>query len=462
MNALTIPSTNVRVPLAKGRFLLGSIPDIQRDRVQFLVDLQHEYGDVVRIHIGPFSATVIFHPDDIQHVLQENYANYSKQTRTYSTLSNLVGNGLIISDGDFWLRQRRLVQPAFHRQQLNSISWIMTEETKLTLDEWERNRLNKTYFDIADEMMHLSLAIFTRSMFGTRLNDPDGSIAANIKLMFEEPAYRFEHPFHPPLSIPTPHNQRYIAARKSLDKVLYRIIDQRRRSADLPDDMLSMLIQASDDAAPVGSGVPLQMSDVQLRDEVVTTMTAGHETTALCLSWTLYLLSQHPEIDARLRQEVAQVLGGKTPTFEDLPNMPYTRMVIDESMRLYPPAWVIERKAIGDDVLGGYHIPAGTTLGISQYATHRHLKFWENPEVFDPQRFRPDLVKERPRFAYFPFGGGPRICLGANFALLEAQLALPMMVQRFSYDLDPDRPVHTDPEVALRPKGGLWMRLKPA
>jgi cytochrome P450 len=448
---------NSSLPGPKGHFLTGSLPEIQRDRVQFLVDLQHEYGDLAHINLGPFEAVVIFHPDAVQRVLQDNHANYSKETRTYSTLSNLVGNGLICSNGDFWLRQRRMMQPAFHRQQINSLADMICQETLELLQHWQATLPEGQPVDIAREMMRLTLAIVTQALFGSRLLDRDGKIAANIGFLLEDPAFRFEHPFYPPLWAPTPYNRRFKAARSFLDGVIYRLIDERRGHPERPGGLLNMLIQATDGG---DDGQESRMSDVQLRDEVVTLLLAGHETTAVGLSWTLYLLSQHPEVEQRLRGEITATLGGRTPTLADLPGLAYTRMVIDESLRLYPPAWLTERKALADDVLCGYPIPAGMTLAITPYVTHRHPQFWEAPETFDPERFSPPLIEARPRYAYIPFGGGPRQCIGISFAVLEMQLVLPMLLQHYRYELEPGRPVHTDPEVALRPRGGLWMRLK--
>ncbi len=403
---------------------------------------------------------IILHPDGVQHVLQDNHSNYSKDTREFALFSYLMGNGLVISNGDFWLRQRRMMQPAFHRQKINALSGMICEEAQATIDRWEKTRLNGLSFNLMGEMLDLSLEMVTRALFGARLSDPDGTIAANIAFLMEDMGYRFERPWYPPPGVPTPYNRRFTTARQYLDKIVFSLIDERRRNPDLPGDLLSMLIQATDEGAETPDGKTARMTDVQLRDEAVTLLVAGHETTASALTWTLYLLSQHPEAEARLLREVDEVLADRTPTLEDLTSMPYTRMVIDESLRLYPPGWLTFRKALADDEIGGYRIPAGTTLTLSQWATHRHPQFWQNPEVFDPERFSPERSQDRPRFAFFPFGGGPRLCIGSSFALLELQLVLPMLARRFQFELDPTRTVLTDPQVTLRPKGGMWMRLK--
>lgn len=445
----------VNIPGPKGHFLTGSIPEIQLDRVKFLLDLQRDYGDVVHIRLGPFQAVVLFHPDGIQQILQDNHANYSKETRTYASLGALVGNGLITSNGDFWLRQRRLMQPAFHQTQINSISDMICRETGSMLEGWEPFLRDGHKINVAQEMMRLSLNVATQALFGNKVQDPDRILANNVSFLMTDTAFRFEHPFYPPPWVPLAHNRAFNASMKRFDDVIYGMIAERRAQPAHEDDLLAMLMQAQEEDN--GS----YMTDKQLRDEVVTLFLAGHETTALALSWTLFLLSQHPQVDAQLRNELETALSGRAPTLADLPKLVYTRMVLDESMRLYPPAWLTERKALADDEIGGYRIPAGTTLAVTQYVTHRHPQFWENPSVFDPQRFAPGRSEARPRYAYFPFGGGPRQCLGKNLALLETQLALAMIIQHCRFELDPGWVVKTEPELSLRLKGGLWMRLKP-
>ena len=447
------PPSNIPGP--KGHFLTGSIPEIQQDRVKFLLDLQRDYGDIVRIKLGPFEALVLFHPDGIQHILQDNHTNYSKDTHTYASLSALVGNGLISSNGDFWLRQRRLMQPAFHHQQINALSGMICKEANSLLDGWESFIRDGELLNMTNEMMRLSLSVATQALFGNRMHDPDHLLASNISFLMTDTAFRFEHPFYPPYWVPAARNRQFNAAMKSLDRVIYGMISKRRDHPKQADDLLAMLMQAHE------AGNENSMSDKQLRDEVVTLFLAGHETTALALSWTLYLLSQHPEVEACLRSELDHILAGRNPSLADLPKLVYTRMVLDESMRLYPPAWITERKALADDEIGGYLIPAGTTLAVTQYVTHRHSQFWENPNAFDPERFNPQRSEGRPRYAYFPFGGGPRQCIGKDLALLETHLVLAMIVQRCRFDLEQGLEIKTEPELSLRLKGGLKMRLRP-
>ena len=435
---------------------MGSIPEIMQDRVKFLLDLQRDYGDVVQIRLGPFSAVLLFHPDGIQHILQDNHANYSKETRTYANVSAIAGNGLICSNGDFWLRQRRLMQPAFHQNQINAMSEMMCREANSMLERWEPHIRNGQTINVAHEMMRLTLAVATQALFGNKVHDPDRLLAADISFLMKDTAFRFEHPFYPPRWVPAPRNRQFNTAMKNFNHVIYSLIaDRRNNPHEQAVDLLDMLITAREEE----SGE--MMNDLQLRDEAATLFLAGHETSAIALSWTLYLLSQHPEIEKRLRSELQQVLAGRNPTLADLPNMPYTRMVVEESMRLYPPAWLTERKSIGDDVIGGYHIPAGTTLAVTPFVTHRHPQLWKNPNTFDPEHFSPQQSEKRLRYAYFPFGGGPRQCIGKSMALLEIQLVLPMILQHCRFSLAPGWEVKREPELSLRLKGGLPMQLMP-
>lgn len=440
------------IPGPRGHFLTGSLPEVQRDRLAFLLGLRQNYGDIVRLRLGPADAVMLYHPDGVQHVLQDNHSNYSKETRAFASLKPLLGNGLLVSNGSFWLRQRRLMQPAFHRQQINAFSELITRETLAMLDGWDAMVAAEQAINIQQEMMRLTLAIVTQALFGSKVSDPNGTINKNITLLLGDSIFRFDHPFYPPIWFPTPRNRQFKNVRHELDEVIYALIADRRGHEDEYHDLLSMLMQVQDE----GSGA--KMDDRQLRDEVMTLFLAGHETTAVALSWTLYLLSQHPEVGARLREELEAVLGGHTPALADLPGLAYTRMLLDESMRLYPPAWITERKASADDEIDGYHIPAGTAVVVSPYATHRHQDFWPEAERFDPLRFSPEGSELRPRYAYFPFGGGPRQCIGNNFALLEAQLILATMLQRFRLELAPGRVVEPEPLITLRPKSGLWMQ----
>lgn len=449
------------IPGPRGIFLLGSLPDIRRDRVQFLMDLQRNYGDVVRIRLGPVEALAIFHPDAIQRVMQDNQNNYSKDTLAFKSLRLIFGNGLISSNGDFWLRQRRLMQPAFHNNRINLLCEMIVEQTQTTLDPLESAAKSGQAINIGHEIMNLTMGVATEALFGKRVQDADGNLGEIIQHLAGDTTFRFEHPFYPPLWIPAPRNRRLNTALKRLDVVINGIIANRRKHPGEKNDLLEVMMEAQLEESEATVGQPRSMTDKQLRDEVVTLMLAGHETTAVNLCWTLYLLSLHPEVEARLRRELDEVLGDRPPTLEDLPRLEYTRMVRDEALRLYPPVWLTERKPLEEDLLCGYRIPAGITIAIPQYVTHRHPGFWENPESFDPDRFSAERSKGRHEYAYFPFSGGGRQCLGKNLALLESQIILPMLLQRYRFELKPGWQVVKEPEISLRLKGGLWMQLKP-
>lgn len=455
---MNLPFPNIPGP--KGHFLLGSLPDIQRDRVQFLIDLQREYGDVVKIRLGPVEGLVIFHPDAIQRVMQDNQSNYSKDTIAFNNMKLIFGNGLITSNGDFWLRQRRLMQPSFHKDKINHLCEMIVRQTQMALDSMESATRSGQEINITHEMMNLTMGIATQALFSNWVQDVNGELAEIIYHLASDTTFRFEHPFYPPLWFPASRNRRLNKALKRLDDVIDGIIDERRKHPGEKDDLLEMMMNAQLEEQESTGDQPRRMTDKQLHDEVVTLLLAGHESTSVSLCWTLYLLSQHPEVETRLRHELNEVLGSRPPRLEDLPQLDYTRMVRDESMRLYPPVWLTERKPIEEDVLCGYRIPAGITIGITQYVTHRHPDFWNNPEAFDPDRFSKERSIDRHEYAYFPFSGGGRQCLGKSLAMMETQIILAMLLQRYHFELRPDSQVVKEPQLSLRQKGGLWMKLK--
>jgi cytochrome P450 len=438
-------------PGPHSRSLLGSLPDLQRDRLGFLLNTAQKYGDVVKYRMAIYQLMQVCHPDGIQHVLQENNHNYTKNSPTLREFRRVLGTGLFTSEGAFWLRQRRLMQPAFHRQRIAALGDMMVKTTQAMLQTWQPAIASRQPLDISKEMMVLTMEIACRALFSANIQPHVQEIGQAVTEIVEQIVFRFDHPFYPPPIFPTPLNRRYRAAMQALDRIAYELIQQRRSQPVEGGDLLSLLMEMRDE--DTGEG----MTDQELRDEVVILLIAGHETTATALSWTFYLLSQNPSAEQRLRLELAQVLSGRPPTATDLPSLPYTRMVIDESMRLYPPAWLTERIAQADDEICGYKIPAGTIIVVSPYVIHHHPAYWENPESFDPLRFLPERSAGRPRFAYFPFGGGPRMCIGNSLALTEAQLVLASVYQRCHLELSSGHAVEPLPLVTLRQKGGLWM-----
>ncbi|GCE04991.1 cytochrome P450 [Dictyobacter aurantiacus] len=433
---------------------MSRLKELQHNPLEFLSGLTAEFGDIVQIKLFFWPVIIINHPDYIKRVLQENYRNYDKNVPIFNLFRPILGNGLVTNyGGESWLRQRRLMQPAFHRQRTAALGTIITESTRQLLTQWEGPASRGEAVDVADTMMHLTLNIVGRSLFGI---DITGKTHTFGKAFSDANAFLLEYfnrPF-PPLSVPTPRHRRFHRDVRSLDKVVYEIVQQRRASQEAHEDLLSMLIEARDEETGEG------MNDQQLRDEVMTLLIAGHETVANALAWAWYLLAQHPEVEQKLQAELAQVLAGRPPTIEDLPRLSYTRMVFEESMRLYPPVWIIMRKSLAEDTLGGYPIPAQTYIAWSTYAMHRHPEFWERPEEFYPEHFTTEQVARRPRHAYIPFSHGPRICIGNTFALTEAQLVLATIAQRYSMKLVPDHPVTPNPLMTLSPRQGIRMYLQ--
>jgi cytochrome P450 len=352
---------------------------------------------------------------------------------------------LFLSDGDFWLRQRRLMQPAFHQRRLSALVEGMATETQAALDRWAKSAAAGQAVDIAAETTALAMRVVTRALFSSAVTGGEKRLAEAITTILDEITFRFDAPFYPPLSFPTPRNRRTRAAVRAVDEEVYAILRQRRGNGDVKDDLLAMLMEARDEQDGKG------MTDQQLRDEVLIMFAAGHETTANAMAWAFYELQRHPEVFARLRAELAEVLDGRIPTAADLPRLVYSRMVIEEILRLYPPVYVTNRQAVQEDVICGFRIPAGALISLSPYAVQRDARFWREPEAFDPERFNPQVKNERPRFAYFPFGGGPRQCIGKDFALYEAVVVLAMAAQRFDWRLVPGEAVHPEVRVTYRP-----------
>lgn len=436
------------VPGLKGYPLLGNLPQFQRQPLATLIKAAREGGDVTRIDLGRERYYLLSHPEHVRHVLQENYKNYVKG---YGKVSVLLGNGLVLSEGSLWRRQRRLMQPAFHRRRLAGFADAMTDETARMLDSWEARAAAGEPFDAALEMTLLTQRIIVRTMFGSDVGEEGERIARAFETALAGIDARFVIPLWM-TRLPLPVNRRFERALQKIDEAVHRIISERRREGqEGGNDLLGMLMEARDEETAE------TMSNQQIRDEVTTIYLAGHETTAATLAWAWYLLSKSPEVARGVREEVSRILGERTPVLEDVSNLTYTRMVIDETLRLYPAGWMISRTAVEEDEIGGYRIPAGQGIFLSPYVTHRRPELWPNPEGFDPERFAPESGGGRPRFAYFPFGGGPRQCIGNNFALMEATLVVAMVTQRYRLDLVPGQTVKANPKGTLRPRPGVWM-----
>ncbi len=443
----------------RGVPILGLLPELARD-ILGTYRAAAQYGDLVELNMGLRKAFLVSHPDYIKHVLQDNYKNYTKGEQM-DVIRPLLGNGLFLSEGEFWFQQRKLMQPAFYRPALAGLTDVMTGATQMVLDRWQTATPGKPV-DMLFEMRQITQTVIVQAMFSTSINREETDAAGNaldyaLRTLIE----RSIMPFSAPEWLPTAKNRRLRAAMETLDRLVYRFIEKRRQKIaqsedgfDSTGDLLSMLLNARYE--DTGEG----MSDQQLRDEVMTMFLAGHETTATTLSWVWILLDQHPEVQAKLHEELDRVLGGRIPRFDDLSNLPYTRMILQETLRVYPPVWMTARQAINEDVIGGYYIPKGSFLMLAFFLLHDDPRFWENPRQFDPKRFSEEQSAERPRFAYLPFGRGPRVCIGEHFALMEAQLVLAMISQRYHLRMAPEQSIDVYPMGTLQPLKGPFMLLE--
>jgi len=432
-------------PGPRGHALLGVLPEIRRDPLNFFLRAARDYGDIVALDLPFQRIFLIAHPDYVRHVLQDNYRNYGKG-RLAGKMRFALGDGLLTSEGEGWQRQRQLLQPAFQRAHIAALDGPIAAAVEGLIASWSDVAARGDPIDVARDMSRLTLDIFLRAMFGTSASDKAAAVYRAVTFLHQHANRKMWALVDLPEWIPTPRNRRVKRALAELDGIVYRIIEAQRRGEEAPDNLLSRMIAA------LSNG-----SDRLLRDEAVTMLVAGHETTACALTWIWYLLSKHPQVERRLLLEVASVLVGRSPTSDDLPRLAYTKMVVQECLRLLPAVWWFARTCLAEDEIGGYSIPKGAVILLCQYVTNRHPGFWDNPEGFDPERFSPERSGERPHFAFFPFGGGPRICIGNHFAMMELMMAVPMILQRFRLSLVPGHPIAFEPLVALRAKHGVLM-----
>jgi cytochrome P450 len=439
----------------------GFLRTMKRDMLEFVTNLS-KYGDFVCVRVPPLKTYFAFHPDDVQRVLRDNHHNYWKGPLV-GKLKRIAGEGLIFSDGELWKRQRQLVQPAFQRQRVDAMSVMISDATERALEGWEQRSRTGATFDLLHELSGLTLEVVSRSLFGTAFREGREEFGDAVTRALSYADHLMGTFVPTPMWFPSAANRRGVRASRDLDRFVWRIIDEKRRarSEEEAPDLLSFLLRATNDSEAPTSDAASRARSQQLRDEMVTFLVAGHETTAVALSWTAYLLVRHPEALEQLEAEVDTVLAGRTPTPEDLPNLGTVRRVFEEAMRLYPPAWSTTRSSFEDDELGGYRVPGGSGVAVSMYVTHRHPDVWDRPERFEPDRFTAERVAARHPFAYFPFGGGPRACVGKQFAMLEGQMILAMLVQRFRLERADDRDVAPEPILTLRPADPIWMRFTP-
>ena len=419
----------------------GSMRELVRDPLAYFLSITRQYGNVVCYRAAPEMAFLVNHPDYIHHVLVENGRNYNKDTFTNSAFKKIIGSSLINLEGDAWLQRRRQMQPAFHHTRLEALDAMIVQAANDMLESWQKQYDEERPVDAAREMAALTMTITSRALFGVDLEDEAKAIGEIINGV----ADLIEKPNHPRL--------RQAAA--EFAALVDRIILERRQDfRDHGDLLSSLMLTRSEEGGAL-------LDEAQLRNEVMGLLLAGNDTTANGLAWTLYLLSQNPWAWERLRSEVKSVLGGRQPGSADLENLPYLRRVIYESLRLFPPAWIIGRRAIADDEIGGFHVPAGAVIAICIYALHRHPAFWEDPDHFDPERFTPERSAARHKNAYMPFSIGPRRCIGSDFGLLESSLILTCIAQRFELRLIEGVEVRPQPLFVLRPNRDLLMSLHP-
>jgi cytochrome P450 len=420
------------------------MPEFNRDTLGF-IERCRDYGDVVRLRFLYLTVHFLYNPDDIEYVLSTNAKNFIKSRSLRSPFfQRLVGNGLLTSEGEEWKRQRRLAQPAFHRQRISAYGDVMVEYATRMISSWRHGEQR----DIHRDMMRLTLEIVVKTLFNADVSgdaDKVGQVLSKMVKPFASQAtlkWIFDN------RLPTPDHRRFNQAAKEIDEIVYRIIAERRASSRDQGDLLSMLLAAHDED---GS----QMTNRQLRDEVMTLFLAGHETTALTLSWAWYLLAQNPEVEKKFHSELDEVLQGRRPTMADMSNLKYAEMIAKESMRLYPPAYGVGRETIDECEIGGYRVRAKSQVFMFQWATQRDSRFFEDPQRFRPERWTDDFSNALSKYAYFPFGGGPRLCIGNYFAMMEVVLLLATIGQRFKFSLLPDHSVSLLPTMSLRPRDGI-------
>jgi cytochrome P450 len=417
-----------------------------RDRLDMMTSAAARYGDAAKLPVGPKTLWFFNHPEHAKHVLAENATNYHKGIGLVHA-RRALGDGLLTSEGELWRKQRKVIQPAFQARRIAAQVGIVAEETAALVQRLRRYR-NGQPVELLGELTRLTLGVLGRTLLDTDLGAFE-SIGHSFQAVQDQAMFELASLGAVPTWITLPRQLRFRRARADLQRIVDRLVSERGSAVGGRDDVLSRLIvSASGETDP-------RIGQQRLRDELVTLLLAGHETTASTLGWTFYMLEQHPEVQERLRAEVTGVLAGGPPSYEDLHRLAYTTMVIEETMRLYPPVWILPRKAQAPDEVGGYPVPAGADVLICPYTLHRHPRFWPDPQRFDPQRFDPARAADRPRYAYIPFGAGPRFCVGNNLGMLEATLVVAMLTRELRLAVAPGHRVVPEPMLSLRMRGGL-------
>ena len=431
-------------PGPKGNLFLGVMPEFNRDTLGF-IERAKNYGDVVRMRFLYLTVHFLYHPNDIEYVLSTNAKNFIKSRSLRSPFfQRLVGKGLLTSEGEVWKRQRRLAQPAFHRQRISAYGDVMVEYTRRMIATWNSGEIR----DIHRDMMKLALEIVVKTLFNADVSNDADKVGQVLSRLVKPFGSQATLKWIADNRLPTPTHRSFNHDVKEIDAIVYRIIEERRSSGIDQGDLLSMLLAAHDED---GS----QMTDRQLRDEVMTLFLAGHETTALTLSWAWFLIANNPEVEQKFHDELDRVLNGRLPKAEDLPRLKFTEMIAKESMRMYPPAYGVGREALEDCEIGGFKIPRRSQVFMFQWVTQRDPRFFSEPNEFKPERWTEEFQNALPKYAYFPFGGGPRICIGNYFAMMEVVLLMATIGQQFRFSLPPEHAVQLFPAMSLRPKDGI-------
>ncbi|HYC00571.1 MAG TPA: cytochrome P450 [Candidatus Limnocylindrales bacterium] len=441
-----------RAPGPPGILGIDNVRQMEQRPLAAMMELRQTYGDVARVRLFGLEAMLISHPEGVRHVLQERHTIYTKNNHDYKLLARVLGQGLVTSDGALWKQQRRLIQPAFHKERVRGFASLMAREAEASAERLLRAAHAATVVDVVAEAKRTALDIVVQALIGVDADERSAAFGDTFSHLNELVTRQFTSILGRFPWIPTHGNRALRKAKLEMDRMVEGIIARRRAAGIEGNDLLGMLLASRDE--DTGKG----MSDEQLRDEVTTLLAAGHETTAMTLGWTVYLLGRHPEWAHRVAEEADAVLGGRAATYEDLEKLEITRRVIEESLRIYPPAWAVSRTPSEEDEIDGYRVPRGALVFLSQWVTHRHPDFWPDAERFDPDRFAPEAAAARPRFAHFPFLMGPRMCIGFAFAAMEARIVLATWLSRLRLPLADSRVVEPEPLVTIQPRGGVQVR----
>ena len=446
-------SRHKRAASLPGVPIAGTLWALHRDPLD-LMTRASRVGEIARMRFGRLVVHLVHRPEHVKHILVDACDNYGKQTKGFATMRLALGEGLITSEGQYWKRQRYMIQPAFHQKQLERYFDKMIDAALTMLDRWDGAASDREPVDLGSEMTTVTLRIIGECLCSrdlSKVSDPMGSCLAEI---IRHLMNRIKHPWLPGLKVPTPGNLRFNRALRRFDECARLLIYERRSEPGRHEDILDVMLDATDPTTQD------KMTERELRDQLITLLSAGHETSANALIWALYLVCSHPDVEVRLRKESAEVLGGHQPQFKDLQHLRYAEAVISEAMRLYPPIWIMGRSTKQDDNVGGYQLPGGSKVFVSPYVTQRHEGIWRDADMFKPERFTNGEAETLPRFSYFPFGGGPRICIGGAFAMMETKLLMTAILQRFRLSLLPGTVPRPEPSISLRPKTSIPVTLE--